>query len=244
MEIRNPEGELLDYSRTEAVGPVQDKDIFVIGHGVTANKDRAWAVALADALAQSGREVVRFSFSGNGDSEGRFEDSCPSKEVRDLGAVLDAFPGRGFTYIGHSMGGAVGVLRTVMDERIMRLISLAGMVDTADFAQRKFGHQQPGDLMWDKPECPISAAFLEDMKLIGSVEPMAAQITVPWLFVHGTADTVVPLAESLSISDLANGAVAVEELDGVDHVFSGEAEQAMTDAVLSWLIAAESESND
>ena len=73
---------------------------------------------------------------------------------------------------------------------------------------------------------------------------MAAQITVPWLFVHGTADTVVPLAESLSISDLANGAVAVEELDGADHVFSGEAEQAMTDAVLSWLIAAESESND
>ena len=48
-----------------------------------------------DELAELGRELgaagvasLRFSFSGNGDSEGDFQASTISKEVRDLGAVL------------------------------------------------------------------------------------------------------------------------------------------------------------
>ena len=38
----------------------------------------------------AGIPALRFSFSGNGGSEGRFEDSCITKEVEDLGAVIDA----------------------------------------------------------------------------------------------------------------------------------------------------------
>ena len=102
----------------------------VIGHGVTAHKDRPFLVALAEGLSRAGIAALRISFSGNGASEGRFEDSNISKEVEDLGAVLDALPGRALAYAGHSMGGAVGVLRAARDPRIRALVSLAAIVHT------------------------------------------------------------------------------------------------------------------
>ena len=112
-EIRNPQGELLDYAFAEGEGG--GEQIVVIGHGVTANKDRAWATTLSDALNAAGFASLRFSFSGNGDSEGDFRDSCPTKEVSDLGAVLDAIAASdrdwAVAYAGHSMGAVVGVQR-------------------------------------------------------------------------------------------------------------------------------------
>jgi uncharacterized protein len=236
-EIRNPQGELLDYTFAESEGG--GDQIVVIGPGVTANKDRDWVITLSNALNAAGVASLRFSFSGNGDSEGDFRDSCPTKEVADLGAVLDALAASdrdwAIAYAGHSMGGAVGVQRAFIDARIEMLISLAGMVDTADFAKRKFGELTPGvGCMWDKPECPLSQAFLDDMNLIGSVEKLAEQVQVPWLLVHGTGDTVVPPEESERMA--ARGAdTELITLEGADHIFSGDAAALMSEAVVEWL---------
>ncbi|MEZ5978151.1 MAG: alpha/beta hydrolase [Planctomycetota bacterium] len=234
LSISNEHGERLDVAHVAGeIGPP-----VVIGHGVTANKDRAWAVALADELVARGRPVLRFSFSGNGASEGDFRDSCPTKETEDLGSVLDALVGAEgrAIYVGHSMGGAVGVLRASRDARIVALVSLAGMVDTADFARRKFGELVPGrDVMWDKPECPLSRRFLDDMAAVGSVEELGASVEVPWLLVHGTADTVVPIEESERIARRASGEVELVRLEGVDHVFSGDAARTVARVVADWL---------
>jgi pimeloyl-ACP methyl ester carboxylesterase len=238
-EIRNPAGERLEYAWHAPDGDAAGPPV-VLGHGVTANMDRAWAVALATALAAAGFPALRFSFAGNGGSEGDFGDSCPSKEADDLGAVLDALEAAGHArvaYVGHSMGAAVGVLRAARDPRIERLVSLGGMVDTADFAERKFGHQQPGDLMWDKPECPLSQAFLDDMRAVGSVEETAAGIALPWLLVHGDADTVVPPEESERLAAQTPRLRALQLLPGADHVFSGGAEAPLCGAVVDWLRA-------
>lgn len=240
--IRNPQGERIDvsFASADAGSPqrsVDGKDeLIIIGHGVTGNKDREWAVTLASALNAAGYASLRISFSGNGESEGRFEDSCPSKEVSDLNAVLDACPDWHVTFAGHSMGGAVGVMSATQDARIKRLISLAGMVHTADFAERKFGDLKPGlDCMWEKPECPLSQSFLDDMRIIDSVLHLAGQIQVPWLLVHGTDDTVVPFQESEEIAAAAGANHQLHALSGSDHVFSGAAAGAMADAVVSWL---------
>ena len=125
-DIQNKNGEKLDY--TFHCGNAESKHIVVLGHGVTGNKDRPFLVALSQSLEAEGFNVLRFSFAGNGDSEGRFEDSTITKEVEDLGSVLDALNGYTICYAGHSMGGAVGVLRASTDTRIQQLISLAGMV--------------------------------------------------------------------------------------------------------------------
>ena len=240
-EIRNAQGEKLDYAYHSAQGDCPFT--VIIGHGVTANMNRPFVEALAKGLAMAGIPTLRFSFSGNGDSEGRFEDSCVSKEVEDLGAVIDVVKaqGRRVAYVGHSMGGAVGVKRSAADDRIELLVSLAGMVHTAKFAEVEFGEETPGSgFMWGKEDCPLSQAFVDDMNQIGSVLELGAQIKVPWLLVHGTVDDVVSIAESREIFAQAQDPKELFEIENCDHVFDAETDPeslpAMVRKVTEWLL--------
>jgi pimeloyl-ACP methyl ester carboxylesterase len=242
-DIRNAHGERLDATFHEPAAGESHPFALVLGHGVTANKDRPFLVALAEAAAAEGIPTLRFSFAGNGESEGRFEDATITKEVEDLGAVLDAIaeqlPDHRIVYAGHSQGGAVGVLRTSTDARIEALVSLAGMVHVDDFAQRKFGDLEPGNaFLWDKPDCPLSQAYMDDMRQLDTLVSHGERIRVPWLLVHGDADTVVPLRDSQEILAHAppTTRAALVEIPGADHVFSSEAMlRHMLDVVVPWL---------
>jgi alpha/beta superfamily hydrolase len=233
-EIRNRDGERLEF--TYHPGAEELSTLVVLGHGVTGNKDRPLLVELANELSRSGIHAVRFSFSGNGGSEGKFEESTVTKEVEDLGAVLDAWRDWRVGYAGHSMGAAVGVLRASRDARLRFLISLAGMAHTAAFAGREFADVTPGSgCMWDKPECPLSAAYIEDMNRVGSVVEAARQVRVPWLFVHGSMDDVVPRQDSLDLFAVAAEPKRLVELPEADHVFSDHHATGMAASVVAWL---------
>ena len=233
-EIRNVHGEKLDYAFHE--GDSESKNIVVLGHGVTGNKDRPFIVELAKVLAATGIPALRFSFSGNGASEGKFTDSTISKEVDDLGTVLGVLEGYAVCYVGHSMGGAVGVLRASNDSRIQLLVSLAGMVHTRAFAQREFGDVTPdAGFMWDDPDCPLSQAYMDDLGEIDSVVSSASRITVPWLLVHGDEDDVVPIEDSHDILAEANDSAQLITLEGADHVFSDESTSIMVQEVVAWI---------
>jgi len=233
-ELQNTHGERVDF--THHHGRQGAQEIVVIGHGVTGNKDRPFVVALAEGLAKAGIPAIRISFSGNGGSGGKFTESTISKEVEDLGPVFDALKGRTICYIGHSMGGAVGVLRAARDPRIKALISLAGMVHTKAFAEREFGMVKPGEgFMWDDTNCPLSQKYMDDMASIGSVIANAPKIRVPWLLIHGTEDDVVPIQESREIFAKANEPKELIELKGANHVFAGEHTAPMVSQVVAWL---------
>lgn len=235
-EIINFHGERIDHSFHQ--GDANAKRVIVLGHGVTGNKDRPFIVALAEGLAAAGINALRISFSGNGASGGKFTDSTITKEVADLGSVLDAYAGWHVGYIGHSMGGAVGVLRASQDERIRLLVSLAGMVRTAAFAQREFGTVKPGaGFMWDDEKCPLSQAYMDDLAQIGTVLDAAPKIKVPWLLVHGTEDDVVPIQDSKDILIRAGSDVKFVALQGSNHVFAGEHTAPMIATVVDWVKA-------
>lgn len=238
-DIRNTHGEKLDHRLHPAAQPQQADHLVIIGHGVTANLDRPFVAALAEGLAAAGWNALRFSFSGNGASEGRFQDSCISKEVADLGCVIDAAQAAGFSvsYAGHSMGGAVGVIRTAEDPRIRRLLGLAPMVETRRFAETEFGSTEPDrGFMWDEETCPLSSTFMNDLRAIGSTLPHAARITVPVCLIHGADDDLVPVEESRALAAAIPGETSLVEIPQCSHVFSGEAStSAMVQAAVDWL---------
>ena len=235
-EIKNFHGERIDHTFHQ--GDANSKHLVILGHGVTGNKDRPFVIALAEGLAAAGVNALRFSFAGNGASGGQFTDATISKEVADLGSVLDAYAGWNVCYIGHSMGGAVGVLRASTDARIRLLISLAGMVRTAAFAQREFGTVKPGaGFMWDDEKCPLSQAYMDDLAAISTVLDAAPKIKVPWLLVHGTEDDVVPIQDSKDILIRAGLATRFIPIKGANHVFAGEHTRLMVDTVVAWVKA-------
>jgi uncharacterized protein len=193
-------------------------------------------VALAEELARTGFHALRFSFSGNGASGGRFVDSNITKEIEDLGAVLDNIPNSRIGYIGHSMGAAVGVLRAARDPRIKFLVSLAGMVNTKEFAEREFGALKPGEgFMWDDTNCPLSQTYMDDLRTINTVLNEGPKIKVPWLLIHGSEDDVVPITDSREIFAKANQPKELHEIPGANHVFAGASTQPMVEKVKSWI---------
>jgi pimeloyl-ACP methyl ester carboxylesterase len=242
FEIRNALGERIDHAYSRSVTPAVEapREVVVIGHGVTSHWDRPWQTELSAALGDAGIAAVLVSFAGNGASEGRFENVTPTKEAADLGAVLDALQAWGvrrFAYVGHSMGGAVGVLRASVDPRIEALVSLAGMFHVHAFMQRTFGHLVPGEgLMLDKPGCVWNRTLADDAERLGSLTAQAAAVRVPWLLVHGDADELVPLQESLDAQAAAGGRPELVVLPGVDHRFT-DAIPEVCAAVVPWLWA-------
>ena len=204
LEILNSSKENLDY---EFHGDPSDTSLLaIIGHGVTGNKDRPWAIGLAEALEKAGFNALRFSFAGNGKSGGKFEDCTVTKELKDLKAVVDAAEEEGYhrvCYIGHSMGAAVGVLTASRGMDIQALVSLAGMTHTAEFVEREFGDVEPGNgCMWEDEDCPLSEAYVEDLKTIGNTLEAASSVKQPWLLIHGSADDVVPVKDSGPLIDM------------------------------------------
>ena len=232
--IKNASGENLDY--TFHAGNKSSQHIVVLGHGVTGNKDRPFLVELADNLSNAGIPTIRFSFSGNGNSDGEFTQSTISKEIGDLASVLDVLDNHIICYVGHSMGGAVGVLSASQDNRIKLLVSLAGMVETKAFAQREFGDVTPDKgFMWDEPTCPLSQAYMDDLTQIDTVVDCASKISVPWLLVHGTEDDVVPIEDSQKIYAQANEPKELFTIEDANHVFSDDSLSPMVEKVVDWI---------
>ena len=232
--IENASGENLDY--TFHAGDKSSQHIVVLGHGVTGNKDRPFLVELADNLSNAGIPTIRFSFSGNGNSDGEFTQSTISKEIGDLASVLDVLDNHTICYVGHSMGGAVGVLSASQDNRIKLLVSLAGMVETKAFAQREFGDVTPDKgFMWDEPTCPLSQAYMDDLTQINTVVDCASKISIPWLLVHGTEDDVVPIEDSQKIYAQANEPKELLTIEDANHVFSDDSLSPMVEKVVDWI---------
>ena len=86
-------------------------------------------------------------------------------------------------------------------------------------------------LMLGKPGCVLSQAYLDDMRRIGSVVQHADEITVPWLFVHGTRDTLVPIEDTHDAYARARAPKQLVVLDGADHVFEPGLTPRMVEAV-------------
>jgi alpha/beta superfamily hydrolase len=239
--IKNSLGETLDCSFNTGAADSKKADwLIVLGHGVTGNKDRPVLVDSAKALNAVGFDTLRFSFAGNGNSQGDFRQATISKGVHDLQVVLDAvansYPNIG--YIGHSMGGAVGVIQATKDTRIKALVSLAGMINTKAFAETEFGQETPdAGLMWQEQSCPLSSTFMRDLcETIGTLEPLADCVSTPWLLLHGTADVVVLPRDTERVKSLQGDAVTAVFIEGADHSFNEPDHKAqMTNTVVEWL---------
>jgi pimeloyl-ACP methyl ester carboxylesterase len=232
--IQNLQGERLDFAFH---GGTKLGTLVILGHGLTGNKDRPLLIAVAEGLAAKGWPCLRISFSGNGDSEGKFGESTITKEIGDLCAVLATVPQeKRIAYIGHSMGAAVGVLTAPRRMDIQALVSLAGMTHSADFVEREFGDVEPGSgYMWDNEDCPLSEAYVEDLKSIGDTLGAASQINQPWLLIHGTADDVIPLKDSRDAFDAANCRKELLEIPDAGHVFGEESYARIVEAVDAFL---------
>jgi len=232
--LKNRRGERLDAAFHPGD---RDDRLVVIGHGVTGNKDRPLLIAIAEGLAARGWPCMRLSFSGNGDSGGDFREATVTKESEDLRDVFAAIPdGTRVAYVGHSMGGAVGLMTAAASPRPEVLVTVAGMVFTGEFLEREFGDVTPDKgCMWDDEDCPLSRQFADDMESIGDLLDEAGAHRRPYLLVHGSIDDVVPPDESTRAHAAAAEPKRLVTVEGAGHLFEETGCDEVVEAIASWL---------
>jgi pimeloyl-ACP methyl ester carboxylesterase len=102
------------------------------------------AEALDAWAATTGRALVRFDYTGHGESSGRFEEGTISRWLEDSLAVLERFAPVRPILVGSSMGGWISLLAARELARVRPEGTPAGLVLIApavDFTER---------LMWER----------------------------------------------------------------------------------------------
>jgi alpha/beta superfamily hydrolase len=208
------------------------KRLVIVCHGHTGNKDRPVPKSICQVLQKTGWNAFRFDFSGNGKSQGRFEDSTFSKEAQDLRSVIDHFHKKGcgpIGIIGHSMGAAVCVLEAARDRRIGLVVSISSPAHLSESFSELLAHsrtrKRKGEIQLYREGTnewlTISKAFLDDLKRNKPLESVK-RIRVPILFVHGTKDESVPIMHSEELFINANVPKELALIHGADHCFTGK----------------------
>ncbi|WP_019906830.1 alpha/beta hydrolase [Methylobacterium sp. 77] len=190
-----------------------------------------------DAWARdNGRALVRFDYTGHGESEGEFADATISTWLEDAMAVLDATVKGPAILVGSSMGGWIACLAARARAR-RGDAALAGMVLIApalDFTQSLMWERFPRgireimerDGVWMRPTeygpepVPTTMALIEDgrrhLLLGGPIDPGC-----PVHILQGMQDPDVPYAHALATVERlpAPGTVLTLIADG-DHRLS------------------------
>lgn len=207
-------------------GPVSSYALFA--HCFTCTKDSLAAVRLGKALTSLGYGVLRFDFTGLGDSGGEFADSSFSGSITDLVAAADAMRADGrppALLIGHSLGGAA-VLAAAARIPEARAVATIG----APFDVEHVTHLFAGGLeeLRRKGEAEVRIggrpfrlrqSFVDDL----AAHDQGARIRAlrrPLLILHSPQDAIVGLDNATAIYKAALHPKSFISLDGADHLLT------------------------
>ena len=180
------------------------------------------ATALAAWAAERGQALVRFDYSGHGQSDGRFEDGAIGRWLDETRAVFDRLTQGPQVLIGSSMGGwlALLLLRRLLAEhpaaasRIRALVLIAPAWDmTEALMWGKFTDAIRQQVMtagvWLRPSqygepYPITRGLIEDGRrhLIGARRWNPGR---PVTILHGRLDPDVPFGHSQTLCKTLDG---------------------------------------
>ena len=222
-------------------GPVTSYVIFA--HCFTCNKNSIAAARIARALTARGFGVLRFDFTGLGQSEGDFGADGFSSNVRDLFAAADAMTrdGRSPTLlIGHSLGGAAA-LAAAGELPDVRAVATVGAPAEVSHVTRLLGDGLDGLMARGDAEVHIGGrpfrirrSFVEDL----AAHDLPARIKTlrrPLLILHAPRDRVVAIENAASIFGAARHPKSFVSLDNADHLLTrGEDAEYVATVIAAW----------
>ena len=235
---------LIDYSY---LPDGLQKPIIIFCHGYKGFKDwGAWNL-MADAFAEAGFCFIKFNFSHNGGTKEQpidfpdleaFGNNNYTKELDDLDTVINWVCSNiqlsteaninNITLLGHSRGGGIVIIKAAEDSRIKAVISLAGVSN--------YKNRFPVGIAFDnwknegvyfvenartKQQMPHYFQFYENFIKNESrltIQSAAKNLNIPFLIIHGDADTSVSIQESKNLHQW-NPNSTLEVIKGANHVF-------------------------
>lgn len=215
----------------------------LFAHCFTCSKNSLAAVRIARALTSRGYGVLRFDFTGLGESGGDLSDSGFGGNVRDLVAAAAALRDSGrppALLIGHSLGGAavlaaagdipeivgVATIAAPMDvEHVMHLLS-SGMDEVVALGEAEVR-------IGGRP-FTIRRSFVEDLAAQDQQSRIAG-LRRALLVLHSPQDEIVGIDNATRIFVAARHPKSFVSLDGADHLLtSAKDSDYVAEVVAAW----------
>lgn len=227
IKFRNSRGELLaGVMHTPDTGPTRACALFA--HCFTCTKNIKAAVNIANALVSEGIGVLRFDFTGLGQSGGDFADTHFSSNVQDLvdaAAYLAREHKAPEILVGHSLGGTAVLAAAHQIESVVALATIGAPADAAHVL-----HLLDDDLdeIEKKGEAQVSLAgrpfhikreFVEDI-CSQSVRDGIRSLRKALLILHSPVDEQVSIDEAARIYTSALHPKSFVTLDDADHLLT------------------------
>ena len=214
----------------------------LFAHCFTCGKDVAAASRISRALTAKGIAVLRFDFTGLGNSDGDFANTNFSSNIKDLIAAADFLRSEYQApklLIGHSLGGAavLGVSQHVAESKA--IVTIGAPSDAAHVAHNFSAHIPDIE---EKGEAEVSLAgrkfkiqkqFLDDINQFGTQH--ISRLKKALLVMHSPIDATVNIQEAEKIYQAALHPKSFVSLDNADHLLSNRQDsEYAADVIASW----------
>lgn len=207
--------------------PADDEPIAyaLFAHCFTCSKNLKAVGHISRALTQAGFGVLRFDFTGLGESEGEFAETHFASNVSDLVAAarfLEARFEAPRVLIGHSLGGAA-VLTASADIRSSAAVVTIGAPCSPDHIRHLF--EEDLERIQSEGEAHVRLAgrgftirksFLDDLEAHNTKEAIAG-LDKALLILHAPLDQTVGIENAAHIFEHAKHPKSFISLDTADH---------------------------
>ena len=186
-------------------GENRSAPIVVMCHGFQSSKDNPiTSRALAQKLTERRLSVLRFDFTGHGESEGNFNEIDPITGLDDLKCAIKSLGKRKIAFYGSSFGGYVALLQA-SDHPVLALALKAPVSD------------------WREVQISANRGFRFRQAVNGiDIYKLAKNIKTPTLIIHGDQDDVVPIEQSQKLlKSIGSKDRKLKIIRGADHDIRG-----------------------
>lgn len=215
----------------------------LFAHCFTCGKDIAAASRISRAMAARGIAVLRFDFTGLGNSDGDFANTNFSSNVQDLVAAarfLETEYQAPSLLIGHSLGGAAVLAAAPLLDSIEAVATIAAPA-TASHVRHLFASSEEAitsdgtaDVRIGSRVFPIHRQLLDDLERYADASHLG-RLDRALLVFHSPLDSIVSIDEAARIYQAAKHPKSFISLDNADHLLSKrEDAEYVAETLVAW----------
>lgn len=239
FDFHNRSGQLLSGRLELPAGPPTAWAIFA--HCFTCSKNVKAASQVSKRLAELGIAVLRFDFTGLGNSEGDFANSNFSSNVTDLIDAAEALAQHHQSpslLVGHSLGGAAVLMAAPAIPSVRAVATIGAPSEPAHVTRLIDANttltSASGDttIQLGGRQVTLGDDFVENLRSHQLAKTLPA-LDRPLLILHSPSDSTVAIDNARQLFDHARHPKSFVSIDGADHMLSQPGDAQFVSSVLA-----------
>jgi len=240
VTFQNKEGQEL-VGRLELPANQHPHNFAIFAHCFTCTKNLSAVRNISRSLTAAGFGVLRFDFTGLGESEGDFEDTNFSGNVQDLVAAADYLSENykaPTLLVGHSLGGAAVIFAAAEMDSVKAVATIAAPSNPVHVKNllksdiETIEKEGVATVQLSGRSFTIKKQFLDDLET-KSLPETAKNMRKALLVMHSPQDELVGIENAEEIYVAAHHPKSFVSLDGADHLLTKKEDSEYVGSVIA-----------